>query len=489
MKKILFFSIALLFSFEGVHAANYICSDTTHIGTTIQFVYCAEDYFPKYDTAHNPHILIEEPVTFLIDMGESSIYSINGHVELTSLDLMDFCIIRETDEDTTTIRNLGVFTGVHDIQLYTQRTRYIAVDIYCFMGAVSSTSGITLNISPVEQTSFINATIADKLGIGTTDPTTSLEVVGDVKIRTTGTKNITISPKTQRIDFTTNTDNFCFDKPIQSSLGVFSSSSTSNLTLQTYNTPRMTILKDNGYVGIGTTEPQEMLHVKGYLRGSGGHGCLTISTECGTTTIGCDSWAYSHFYTNRNAFYFDKKIVIRDGELSSGSAYDLFLKTYNTVDSEFHKRMTILRNSGYVGIGIENPQYKLDVAGKIHSDTLITTHVQADTLNSELIQANYALSDSIRTKIVKCGAVFVESVYGADYVFDNNYNLRPLQEVSSYIQENGHLPEIQSAADMQQNGMNISDFQIQLLQKIEELTLYIIRQDERIRDLEKQLSK
>ena len=67
---------------------------------------------------------------------------------------------------------------------------------------------------------------------------------------------------------------------------------------------------------------------------------------------------------------------------------------------------------------------------------------------------------------------------------DNNYNLRSLQEVSSYIQENGHLPEIQSAADMQQNGVNMSEFQIQLLQKIEELTLYIIRQEERIKDLE-----
>lgn len=99
------------------------------------------------------------------------------------------------------------------------------------------------------------------------------------------------------------------------------------------------------------------------------------------------------------------------------------------------------------------------------------------------------MSYSRSASSVNNGAVFVESVYGADYVFDNNYNLRPLQEVSSYIQENGHLPEIQSATDMQQNGVNISDFQIQLLQKIEELTLYIIRQDERIRDLEKQLSK
>jgi len=70
---------------------------------------------------------------------------------------------------------------------------------------------------------------------------------------------------------------------------------------------------------------------------------------------------------------------------------------------------------------------------------------------------------------------------------DNNYNLRSLQEVSSYIQENGHLPEIQSATDMQQTGVNMSEFQIQLLQKIEELTLYIIRQEERINVLQKEV--
>ncbi|MBQ9339026.1 MAG: hypothetical protein IJS13_01690 [Paludibacteraceae bacterium] len=69
-------------------------------------------------------------------------------------------------------------------------------------------------------------------------------------------------------------------------------------------------------------------------------------------------------------------------------------------------------------------------------------------------------------------------------MFEDGYNLRPLDEVSSYISENKHLPEIQSADDMLENGISVERFQIQLLQKIEELTLYIIRQEERIKDLE-----
>lgn len=81
----------------------------------------------------------------------------------------------------------------------------------------------------------------------------------------------------------------------------------------------------------------------------------------------------------------------------------------------------------------------------------------------------------------------MDSAYGADFVFDNNYQLRSLQEVYSYVQEHGHLPEIQSAADMQQNGVNMSEFQIQLLQKIEELTLYIIKQEDKISQQEKRI--
>ena len=64
-----------------------------------------------------------------------------------------------------------------------------------------------------------------------------------------------------------------------------------------------------------------------------------------------------------------------------------------------------------------------------------------------------------------------------------------IDAVKAFIQANGHLPEIQSAEDMQKNGVNVSDFQIQLLQKIEELTLYIIKQDERIKELEEKSNK
>jgi len=55
------------------------------------------------------------------------------------------------------------------------------------------------------------------------------------------------------------------------------------------------------------------------------------------------------------------------------------------------------------------------------------------------------------------------------------------------VKQNQHLPEIPSAAEMQEQGVNMNELQMQLLQKVEELTLYIIQQDQRIKELEELL--
>lgn len=111
-------------------------------------------------------------------------------------------------------------------------------------------------------------------------------------------------------------------------------------------------------------------------------------------------------------------------------------------------------NTGNVGIGISNPQYKLDVHGVIRADE-----------------------------------IYVNVASGADFVFDESYKLRPLSEVKEYVEKKQHLPEIPSAKEMQQNGVNMNDLQMQLLQKVEELTLYILQQEQRIQQLENLLTK
>ena len=75
------------------------------------------------------------------------------------------------------------------------------------------------------------------------------------------------------------------------------------------------------------------------------------------------------------------------------------------------------------------------------------------------------------------------------YVFEKDYELLPLSQVKGFIKDNKHLPDISSEKEMQENGLNVNEFQINLLKEVEELTLYIIQQDDKINKLEKELVK
>ncbi|MEM8895951.1 MAG: CUB domain-containing protein, partial [Bacteroidota bacterium] len=69
----------------------------------------------------------------------------------------------------------------------------------------------------------------------------------------------------------------------------------------------------------------------------------------------------------------------------------------------------------------------------------------------------------------------IESLTNApDYVFEEGYDLKSLEEVKSYIEEHGHLPEVPSADDFEKSGMSVSEMNLLLLKKIEELTLHLI---------------
>lgn len=105
---------------------------------------------------------------------------------------------------------------------------------------------------------------------------------------------------------------------------------------------------------------------------------------------------------------------------------------------------TLFFNYANVGIGTSTPDYKLDVIGTIRAHEIIV------------------------------------STEGADFVFDIDYELKSLSEVESHIESYGHLPDVPSAQKMQTEGVAISEMQTMLLQKVEELTLYVIAQDKKI---------
>ncbi len=71
-----------------------------------------------------------------------------------------------------------------------------------------------------------------------------------------------------------------------------------------------------------------------------------------------------------------------------------------------------------------------------------------------------------------------------DYVFQDDYKLPSLNELKTSIKKEGHLPGMPSAAEVKDNGVLLGDMNKMLLEKVEQLTLYIINQDERIKALE-----
>ena len=96
-------------------------------------------------------------------------------------------------------------------------------------------------------------------------------------------------------------------------------------------------------------------------------------------------------------------------------------------------------------------------------------------------------------KLAVSGGILTEKVrvatngtaFWADYVFDKSFRLKPLREVENFIKENKHLPDVPSTSEVTKNGIDLAETQALLLQKIEELTLYVIQQQKEIDKLKK----
>lgn len=151
---------------------------------------------------------------------------------------------------------------------------------------------------------------------------------------------------------------------------------------------------------------------------------------------------------------------------------------YNNYDPMAFLAQKYNFKNGNVGIGVENPQAKLHVAGKI----LCTGEIEVADLNSNSIKVN-----SLNAKDIQ-----MDMHGAADYVFDENYDLKSLSEVESYVNEHKHLPGMPSAAEMEANGVSVSKMSNLLLEKVEELTLHMIKLEKenaalkaRVQELEK----
>lgn len=108
------------------------------------------------------------------------------------------------------------------------------------------------------------------------------------------------------------------------------------------------------------------------------------------------------------------------------------------------------------------------------------------TLWAEGFNGIYTDSKAMVNDTLLAKKIIVQTDVFADYVFDINYPLLPLKELETYIQENKHLPNIPAAAEVIEKGINVSEMSVKHMEKIEELTLYILQINKRLEQVEKE---
>lgn len=207
----------------------------------------------------------------------------------------------------------------------------------------------------------------------------------------------------------------------------------------------------NGKVGIGTLTPRSTLEVVEWVPS------LNISSGKNTEAM-VDNEAIGalNFYKHYSLGYAAaiKLLQAGNGDQYSPAHLAFFTTSGGSVYTTVPEERLRITSTGNVGIGTTSPTEKLSVKGKI------------------------------RAQEIK-----VETANWPDYVFAKDYQLPSLQETEQHIKNKGHLPGIPSAEEVKANGIDLGDMNTKLLQKIEELTLYLIEKNRKIEAMESRLKK
>jgi hypothetical protein len=203
-------------------------------------------------------------------------------------------------------------------------------------------------------------------------------------------------------------------------------------------------------VGIGTIDPQSKLHVM--------DGNILISRSPQKSKAP---------HSKNGSILFGDVITSNCPTGEWGIEYNTEFDEYNSNGLNFWKPYTddhhdasgnyflYLRNDGTVGIGTNDTKgYKLAVNG-----TIICTELKCK------LYADWP-----------------------DYVLNKKYSLPSLAKVERFIDKNNHLPGVPSAKELKENGLNVGEMNAVLLQKIEELTLYMISMNKEIEQLKSELA-
>ena len=244
-------------------------------------------------------------------------------------------------------------------------------------------------------------------------------------------------------------------------------------TLQLYNKDVQTNVFYNsgrvglglaGNVGIGTSAPGYKLDVHSdgttlarfmQTKTSGADGSLVIRgsrSDCSTCNI-----AYidlQDFDVNEGASGSAFTMARVSAGMASNSGKNGYLRFFTSESGSLQERMRITQQ-GKVRIG----------------------NVSTASNNYSLFVEKGILAQEVKVAIPNTGN-------WSDYVFEQDYDMLSIDEMAEFVQKNKHLPKVPSAEDMVKNGLDVATMDAKLLEKIEELHLYIIQLNDKIKALE-----
>lgn len=218
--------------------------------------------------------------------------------------------------------------------------------------------------------------------------------------------------------------------------------------------------------GINTTASgQYSTAMGGQTTASGSYSCAI-----GFTTISSGSYSNSFgFYTNAQGYYSSSF-----GQRTTAQSYNSFVIGRFNVNPGTYSTTTWVSTEPLFVIGN-------GTSATVRNNAL-TVLKNGNVLIDKATQINSTYKLDVNGKI-RASEIVVNTT-GADFVFEKSYTLMPLDLLEQKIKADKHLPEIASAEEMQTNGVGLSELNTKLLQKTEELTLYIIELNKRIEILE-----
>lgn len=258
---------------------------------------------------------------------------------------------------------------------------------------------------------------------------------------------------------------------------------------------KLVIRGSSGFIGINNDNPSQQLHVNGNL----------------------------HLANDNSYIRFQETDQATDSRwqvAANGGKYRIY--AMETGWNVLGERFTIKHNSGFVGIGTTDPTSRLQVMGgmRLEAPNVTVKFDETDELNGHWAMT----ANGGRFRIYQVGEDWSSASYvdkftitgsngfvginnvsptaqlhvngtikapardWSDFVFDDGYELPTLDEVEEHIATYGHLKDIPSEEEVMRDDVDLTSMDAKLLQKIEELTLYLIEQNKRIEELEQKLA-